>query len=201
MIKLSFKYDQTSARLEVDGLPDLSINQDENHIGILSSWKLNLVGTTELEGKREHLEALMLVVLQYSRHRISGILKKFGDSSSPVSISPQANEHLIVFRSSQEGVEPLKLLLDHSELADLVRCLDQLRLDNRVKLDWNLPYEIPLTRKEISTTIPFSKRFGPSLLGLSTFIFITGLLFLIPVPDIIENNTSNTPLETKSKTK
>ena len=38
--------------------------------------------------------------------------------------------HRLELRSSREGVEPLQLKLDDAELADLVRCLDRLRLDH-----------------------------------------------------------------------
>ena len=59
MLKLSYRYDQTAARLEVDGLPDFSAGHGDSVIGIVSAWRLQLVGAPELEGKRDHLEALM----------------------------------------------------------------------------------------------------------------------------------------------
>ena len=60
MLKLSYRYDQASVRLLVDGLPDLSAGQADNVIGIILSWRLQLVAAPEVKGEREHLEALMI---------------------------------------------------------------------------------------------------------------------------------------------
>ena len=63
MQKNSYRYEQTAARLLVEGYPDLSAGQTSDNIGILSGWRLQLVAAPELEGTREHLEALMAVVM------------------------------------------------------------------------------------------------------------------------------------------
>ena len=82
-----------------------------------------------------------------------------------MSIAPDQANHRLELRSSREGVEPLQLKLDDAELADLVRCLDRLRLDNRVKLTWTFPEDRPLKRQEIVDRIPLQKRLGPPLLA------------------------------------
>ena len=75
MINLSYRFDQNSSSLELDGMPDVSNGDSENTIGILSSWTLKIIGSPTLEGEKEHLENLMQVILQYSRSYISGIRK------------------------------------------------------------------------------------------------------------------------------
>ncbi|PHX88213.1 MAG: hypothetical protein CK536_01950, partial [Synechococcus sp. Baikal-G1] len=67
-MKLSLRYEQISCRLTVEGYPDVSTGQGSQAIGILTGWTLALAGHTELEGKREHLEALLQVVAPYARH-------------------------------------------------------------------------------------------------------------------------------------
>lgn len=181
-IKLSYRYDQTSVRLLVEGLPDLSLGQNQEILGILSSWRLQLVGSTELEGKLEHLQALMSVVIPYARHCISGVKRTFGDLNSPVTISPSHQGHKLFLRSSQLGVEPLSLYLDDSELADLVRSLDDLRNDSRIQLTWKVPGDFPLSRKELSERVSLSHRFGASIAGLTAFLIIFGLGLAIPLP-------------------
>jgi len=57
-MKLTNRYEQTSCRLQVEGLPDLSAGQGDQTIGILTGFSLDLAGHTELEGKREHLQAM-----------------------------------------------------------------------------------------------------------------------------------------------
>ena len=63
MLKTTYQYEQTAARLVVEGFPDLSAGQSNEAIGILSSWRLQLIGAPELEGTRDHLEALMAAVM------------------------------------------------------------------------------------------------------------------------------------------
>ena len=40
MLKTTYQYEQTAARLVVEGLPDLSAGHSNEVIGILSSWRL-----------------------------------------------------------------------------------------------------------------------------------------------------------------
>ena len=71
MLKTTYRYEQTAARLVVEGFPDLSAGQSNEAIGILSSWRLQLIGAPELEGTRDHLEALMAAVMPLSLIHIS----------------------------------------------------------------------------------------------------------------------------------
>jgi len=123
-MKLTSRYEQTSCRLELEGLPDVSAGQGDQSLGILTGFSLALAGHTELEGKREHLQALLQVVMPYARHLLSGVARPFGDEVSPVLIAPHDQGHQLMLRSSQPNTEPLTLQLDDAELADLVRCLD-----------------------------------------------------------------------------
>ena len=81
MLKLAYRYDQTAARLMVEGLPDISADHGQGVIGILSSWKLQFVGSPELEGRREHLEAMLATVLPYARYMLSGVTRPCGGRS------------------------------------------------------------------------------------------------------------------------
>ncbi len=190
MNQISFIYDQISARLTVEGLPDQSIGHSAETLGIISSWKLELVGFPELEGKREHLESLMIAVVPYARHCLSGIKKSFGNVTDPVSISPSNDGHLIQLISSQEGIKPLELYLDDAQLADLVRCLDDLRCDKNVAIDWNIPKNKPLRYRDISSKIPFIQRISASFLGVSIVTAAAWIGIYIPIPPEIEPNKS-----------
>ena len=184
MLKTTYKYEQTAARLVVEGFPDLSAGHSSDAIGILSSWRLQLVGAPELEGTRDHLEALMAAVMPYARHRLSGVERRFGQDSGFVSIGPGPNPtaHLLELRSSREGVEPLQLNLDDAELADLVRCLDQLRIDSRIKLTWAFPDDTPLPRHEVVDRIPLQKRLGPPVLAGVALACSIAAAWLVPLP-------------------
>lgn len=190
MFKASFRYDRSSARLEVEGLPDSSIGQSDGVIGIISIWRLQLVGLPELEGKKEHLQSLMSVVLNYARYKASGINKSFGDLSSPVSIHNENGTNRLFLRSSKEDVSPLEISLDDAELSDLVRVLDDIRLDSRVKIIWQDTIPKPLKRKDLAF-LPKRKRNTFTLLaGLVTFGISFIILNEIPLPNKPDVNPS-----------
>ena len=46
MINTKIRFDNNSARLEIEGLPDYSLGHEYGTIGILSSWQLQLIGGT-----------------------------------------------------------------------------------------------------------------------------------------------------------
>ena len=190
MQKNSYRYEQSAALLLVEGYPDLSAGHGNEAIGILSSWRLQLIGTPELEGTRDHLESLMSAVMPYARHQLSGVGRRFGTNSSFVSIGPMESGpgHQLELRSSREGVEPLLLKLDDADLADLVRCLDRLRLDERVKLTWTIPSDQPLKRQDLVDRIPLQRRLAAPILGGFALAATVGIALLQPLPPIEEES-------------
>ena len=142
------------------------------------------MGAPEVEGTRDHLESMMSVVMPYARYRLSGIGRRFGGDSRFVCIQPVESEdrHQLELRSSRDGVQPLQLTIDDAELADLVRCLDRLRLDERIRLNWSFPAERPLTRHEIADRIPVLRRIGAPMLGGLALAASLAVALIIPLP-------------------
>ena len=199
MINLTYRFDQNSTSLEIAGMPDVSNGDSEDTIGILSSWTLKIIGSPLLEGEKEHLENLMQVILQYSRSYISGIRKSFISNKKIVKISPFGNSHKLLLNSTKEGVEPLEIIIDDSELSDLTRCLDLLRFDPKFNLRWDINQEKPFTKKYILTSISSSKNNINFIFSLIIFLFTSTLLVFIPTNNKFNiresNNTSHTLLE------
>jgi hypothetical protein len=182
-MKQSLRYDQISCRLQLDGLPDVSAGQSSEAIGILTSWSLEWLGRPQLEGRREHLEALMGAVLPYARNLISGVARPSGNAEAPVSIEPAGEgHHRLQLRSSQPGIEPLQLELDDAELADLVRVLDQVRLDPRLQLPLPLPHPRPLRHRELTSRTPLARRVAAPLGGALALALAAGVASLLPLP-------------------
>jgi hypothetical protein len=179
-MKLSTRYEQTSCRLVLEGLPDLSAGQSGDNLGILTGFSLELAGRPQLEGKREHLEALMAVVLAYARHLLSGQARPFGSDDAPVAIEPGDDGHRLELRSSQPDTPPLQLQLDDAELADLVRCLDQLRFDPRIGMPFELTAPRPLRRYELRRRQPLRQVLAAPLAGLGILAVAAALIALIP---------------------
>jgi hypothetical protein len=184
-MKQSLRYDQTSCRLQVHGLPDVSAGQGSQALGIITGWNLQWIGRPELEGRREHLEALMAAVLPYARHLISGVARSFGDEGQPVTIGPdpeEAGHHRLELRSSQPDTPPLQVHLDDAELADLVRVLDQVLLDPRLQLKLSIPTPQPLRPRELMERTPLHRRLAAPLGGAAALLLAGGLVSPLPAP-------------------
>ncbi len=192
MINLSYRYNQNSSSLEIGGMPDVSNGDREHTIGILSFWKLKIIGSPLLEGKKEHLESLMLVILQYSRSYISGIRKTFTSTDNIVSIIPFCNKHKLLLNSTQKDVKPLEIILDDSELSDLTRTLDLLRFDKRINIRWNIHFDKPYSKRYIISNTQKSKSYLNFLYACIIFFTCSTLLFLMPIrnnnDEFIKNN-------------
>ena len=182
-MKQILQFDQLSCRLKVEGLPDVSVGQSGAALGIITGWTLQWAGRPELEGRKEHLLALMQVVFPYARYLISGVPRRFGAAPEPVEIGPVAEGgHCLLLRSSQPDTPPLQLALDDAELADLVRVLDQLRLDPRLQLPLELPAPVPLRARELLERQPLAQRLAAPVGGVLALALASGLGLLIPEP-------------------
>ena len=182
-MKQTLQYDQLSCRLRVEGLPDVSVGQGGDAVGIITGWSLQWLGRPELEGRKEHLLALMQVVLPYARDLISGLSRGQGGDSDPVQIAanPEGG-HRLLLRSSQPDTPPLQLQLDDAELADLVRVLDQLRLDPRLQLPLEVPAPQPLRARELQERRPLAERLVAPVGGVLALALASSLGLLLPEP-------------------
>ena len=191
MINLSYKFDQNSASLELSGIPDVSKGDSDKTIGIISSWSLEIIGSPALEGKKEHLEYLMQVILQYSRSYISGIRKPYTSSKNIVQISPLGKNHKLLLTSTREGIKPLEIILDDAELSDLTRCLDLLRFDTRFNVKWDMKIDRPFSRKYIFNNLNKSRTNLNFFYSFILFLFTSSFLFLIPINNNLEFKDNN----------
>ena len=67
------------------------------------------------------------------------------------------------------------------ELADLVRCLDQLRLDPRIALPFEQPPLQPLRRRELRNRQPLAQRIAAPLVGLGVLVLSAVVASLLPL--------------------
>lgn len=182
-MKQTLRFDQISCRLQVEGLPDVSAGQSGHALGIITGWNLQWAGRPELEGKKEHLLALLQTVLPYARRLISDAPRAVGTPPHPVELAPAGpHSHRLLLHSSQPNTPPLDVQLDDAELADLVRVLDQARLDPRLQLPLNLPVDAPLRARELSGRIPTRQRLAAPAAALVVLAFGTAASLLWPTP-------------------
>ncbi len=194
MINLTYRFAQDSSSLELSGIPDVSNGDAEDTIGILSSWTLKIIGSPLLEGEKDHLDNLMDVILKYSRSYISGIRNTYISNKNIVTIKPFGLYHKLILNSTKEGVKPLEIVLDDSELADITRCLDLLRFDHRFNIKWNIKLDRPFSKRYININFKKSKKNLNFFYSLIFFLSTSALLTLLPINNkfepIIENNAS-----------
>jgi hypothetical protein len=191
-MKKTLSYEQLSCRLQVEGFPDVSIGQASNAVGIITGWTLQWTGRPALEGRKEHLLALMQVVYPYARHLISGVARPFGSAQGPVNIgpNPEGPGHLLELVSSQPDTEPLTVELDDAELSDLVRLLDNLRLDSRLQIDLSLPDPQPLRAREVLERVPRRQRLVAPLGGAVAVALAAALGLLLPEPPPVPTDST-----------
>ena len=82
---------------------------------------------------------------------ISGFRESFISPQKTVSISPLGSKHKLLLVSTQEGMDPLSLILDDAEIADLTLCLDKLINDTKVNVDWKFASNRISLRKPFAT--------------------------------------------------
>jgi hypothetical protein len=90
--------------------------------------------------------------------------------------------HSLLLRSSQPDTPPLEVVLDDAELADLVRVLDQLRLDPRLQVPLDLPQPQPLRPREVQERLPRMQRLAAPVGGALALALAAGLGLLLPEP-------------------
>ena len=196
-MKTTLRFDQLSCRLLVEGFPDVSAGQAGEAVGILTGWTLQWAGRPELEGRKEHLQALMAAVLPYARHLISGVRRPFGGGEQPVEIAPgSGGGHQLRLRSSQPDTPPLELQLDDAELADLVRVLDQLRHDPRLQLQLEVPASQPLSAREVVERTPRRQRLAAPAGGALALALLAAIGLLLPTPRLLPERQPNQPQAT-----
>ncbi len=145
--KLSFH--QSSASLEIIGLPDYSNNENKDQISIISQWKLTLVDKPLIEGKIEHLGPIMDAFYIYSNLLIKNEIPIYESKLIDIK-ADNLHIHNIVLKSSKPNVKPLVLKIGNSLLSDTINCFDQLKESPKVIIK----------KTDISNHISKKLRFG-----------------------------------------
>ena len=189
-------FNQSSVSLEIKGLPDLSNNEKNDQISIISQWKLSIIDKPLIEGKIEHLGPIMEAFYIYSNLLINNEIPLY--ESKLIDIKAQdINIHNIVLKSTKADVEPLIIKIGNSLLSDIVNCFDQLNESSKVRL----------RKSGIFMNFPKKKNFGfgtkvkflnfvlPPLISITSLILISSTF--IYFYDSVEDREKNELLNTK----
>ena len=149
MIQNKLSFHQSSASLEIIGLPDYSNNENKDQISIISQWKLSIVDKPLIEGKSEHLGPIMDAFYIYSNLLIKNEIPIYESKLIDIK-ADNLHIHNIILKSSKPKVKPLVIKIGNSLLSDTINCFDQLNESPKVRIK----------KTDITTNIPKKLRFG-----------------------------------------
>ena len=190
--KLSFH--QSSASLEIIGLPDYSNNENKDQISIISQWKLNIVDKPLIEGKIEHLGPIMDAFYIYSNLLIKNEIPIYESKLIDIK-AHNLHIHNIVLKSSKPNVKPLVLKIGNSLLSDTINCFDQLNESPKVRINKTLK-PTNITKKlrfGLSKKVKFFNFFIPPFIAICSLILISSpfIYFYSPSENIEKKELLN----------
>ena len=131
MLQNKYTFNQTSAVLEIFGLPDYSKNDNEKKISIISKWKLSIINKPEIEGGLDHLESILKSFYQYSNLILLNKEEKLESKLIDISLG-EDGQHNLLLKSTKPEVTPLILKLGNAEFTDVLGCFDQLKQSDNI---------------------------------------------------------------------
>ena len=179
MLQNKFLFNQSSVSLEIIGLPDYSNNENNDHISIISQWKLRIIDRPLIEGNLDQLMVVMDAFYSYSTFLLNDEVALF--ESKLIDIRPDNFfMHSVLLKSSKPDVSPLNLKIGNSILADIINCFDQLRFSNKVKTIYSKEF-LNLKKKKYLSLFDKHKITSfilPPLMSLcSIFILSTAFIY------------------------
>ena len=195
MIQNKLSFHQSSASLEIIGLPDYSNNENKDQISIISQWKLTIVDKPLIEGKIEHLGPIMDAFYIYSNLLIKNEIPIYESKLIDIK-ADNLHIHNFVLKSSKPNVKPLVLKIGNSLLSDIINCFDQLTESSKVRVK----------KTVVSNYISKKGRFGlnnkdkflnlimpPFIAIFSLIIFSSSFIYLYSPFDNIEKKELTNP--------
>ena len=135
MIQNKYTFNQSSAELEIVGLPDYSKNDSEKKISIISKWKLSIINQPDIEGSIDHLKLILESFYKYSSLILLGKEERLESKLIDISLD-RDGLHNLFLKSTKPQVKPLKLKLGNAEFTDVLSCFDQLNQSEDISFNF-----------------------------------------------------------------
>ena len=179
MLQNKYTFTQSSAELEIVGLPDYSKSDSEKKISIISKWKLSIIDQPDIEGGLDHLKLILQSFYKYSSLIILGKEEKLESKLIDINLD-EDGLHNLLLKSTKPQVEPLKLKLGNAEFTDVLNCFDQLKQSENI--NFNFQTISPFYKKQGFNLINKNKIknviYPPLLAFLSIFLITSSLFYL-----------------------
>ena len=135
MLQNKYTFTQSSAELEIVGVPDYSKSDSEKKISIISKWKLSIIDQPDIEGGLDHLKLILQSFYDYSYLIILGKRGKLQSNLIDINLDEEGLHNLLL-KSTKPQVEPLKLKLGNAEFTDVLNCFDQLKQSENISFNF-----------------------------------------------------------------
>ena len=195
MLQNKYTFTQSSAELEIVGLPDYSKSDSEKKISIISKWKLSIIDQPDIEGGLDHLKLILQSFYKYSSLIILGKEEKLESKLIDINLD-EDGLHNLLLKSTKPQVEPLKLKLGNAEFTDVLNCFDQLKQSENIS--FNFQTISPVYKKQGFNLRNKNKikniLYPPLLAFLSISLITSSLLYLYE-----SNQKRNEDITFKSK--
>ena len=176
MLQNKYTFNQSSAELEIVGLPDYSKNDNEKIISIISTWKLSIIDQPDIEGNFDHLKLILQAFYNYTSLILLSKQEKL--ESKLIDISLDENGfHNLLLKSTKPNVNPLKLKLGNAEFTDVLNCFDQLKQSDNIS--FNFQTICPVYKKQgliLRNKYKLKNLLYPPLLAFLSLSLITSSL-------------------------
>tara|TARA_Y100000589_G_scaffold284137_1_gene282782 strand:+ start:135 stop:740 length:606 start_codon:yes stop_codon:yes gene_type:complete len=179
MLQNKYTFNQSSAELEIFGVPDFSKNDNEQKISIISKWKLSIIDQPDIEGSLDHLKLILQSFYKYSSLILLGKEEKLESKLIDISLDDDGLHNLLL-KSTKPQVKPLKLKLGNAQLIDVLSCFDQLKQSKDISFNFQT---ISAVYKKQGFTLRNKNKiinvlFPPLLAFLSISLITASLLYL-----------------------
>ena len=179
MLQNKYTFTQSSAELEIVGLPDYSKSDSEKKISIISKWKLSIIDQPDIEGGLDHLKLILQSFYKYSSLIILGKEEKLESKLIDFNLD-EDGLHNLLLKSTKPQVEPLKLKLGNAEFTDVLNCFDQLKQSENIS--FNFQTISPVYKKQgfnLRNKNKIKNILYPPLLAFLSISLITSSLFYL----------------------
>lgn len=203
------QYSLPNCNLILEGLEDTDaekadILDGKFPLSILINAELDFFNSKQqLSGGSVFLENLSLAVSNYAQEVLSGLAQPNQDSREypQVSLEKATTQHLhrLTLEPEPGSDEPKKEVdLTTLELFDLVDAIDQFHLDHTTLPDMTLELH-SVSKRYRKPEQPLAERLTPVMLGFAGLAMAAGALFMIPLPEIPqpESTPANKTTETE----
>jgi len=195
MLQNKYTFTQSSAELEIVGLPDYSKSDTEKKISIISKWKLSIIDQPDIEGSLDHLKLILQSFYEYSSLIILGKQGKLESNLIDINLDEEGLHNLLL-KSTKPQVTPLNLKLGNAEFTDVLNCFDQLKQSEDIS--FNFETITPVDKKHrfnLGNKHKIKNLLYPPLLAfLSISLITSSLLYLYE-----SNQKRNEDITYKSK--